>query len=110
MAVPAHDTRDFEFASKYDIPIRWVVMPHDKKLSGSGKAYSGEGNVINSSNTKLGLDINSLSSKDAAFKVIEWAERTGNGKKKVFFHRTLKLLNLVYAYYLYEYDMICFLT
>ncbi|KAL6207161.1 hypothetical protein ACLB2K_024406 [Fragaria x ananassa] len=83
MAVPAHDTRDFEFASKYDIPIRWVVMPHDKKLSGSGKAYSGEGNVINSSNTKLGLDINSLSSKDAAFKVIEWAERTGNGKKKV---------------------------
>ncbi|PRQ28376.1 putative leucine--tRNA ligase [Rosa chinensis] len=83
MAVPAHDARDYEFASKYDIPIRWVVMPHDKKLSGSGKAYSGEGNVINSSNTTLGLDINSLSSKEAAFKVIEWAEKTGNGKKKV---------------------------
>lgn len=83
MAVPAHDTRDYDFASKYDIPIRWVVMPHDKNLSGSGKAYSGEGNVINSSNTTLGLDINSLSSKEAASKVIEWAEKTGNGKKKV---------------------------
>lgn len=88
MAVPAHDTRDYDFASKYDIPIRWVVMPHDKNLGGSGKAYSGEGNVINSSNTTLGLDINSLSSKEAASKVIQWAEKTGNGKKKVFFQNT----------------------
>ncbi|XP_050368483.1 leucine--tRNA ligase, chloroplastic/mitochondrial [Argentina anserina] len=83
MAVPAHDTRDYDFASKYDIPIRWVVMPQDQELSGSAKAYSGEGNVINSSNTTMGLDINNLSSKKAAFKVIEWAEKTGNGKKKV---------------------------
>ena len=29
MAVPAHDQRDFEFASKYQIPIKGVVYPHD---------------------------------------------------------------------------------
>ncbi|KAH0970020.1 hypothetical protein GBA52_022176 [Prunus armeniaca] len=83
MAVPAHDTRDLEFASKFDIPIRWVVMPDDRNLSGSGKAYSGEGTVVNSSNSTVGLDINGLSSKEAASKVIEWADKTANGKKKV---------------------------
>lgn len=83
MAVPAHDSRDYEFASKYDIPIRWVVMPDDKELKDSGKVFSGEGLVVNSSNPTFGLDINGMSSKEAAFKVIDWAEKTGNGKKKV---------------------------
>ncbi|KAL5578763.1 hypothetical protein UlMin_011205 [Ulmus minor] len=83
MAVPAHDTRDYEFASKFDIPIRWVVMPDDKKLGDSGKAFSGEGVNVNSSNSISGLDINGFSSKEAASKVIEWAEKTGTGKKKV---------------------------
>lgn len=83
MAVPAHDTRDYEFASKYDISIRWVVTPEDKKLGDSGKAFSGEGMVINSSSSTYGLDINGLHSKGAASKVIEWAVKTGKGKKKV---------------------------
>ncbi|PON91280.1 Leucine-tRNA ligase [Trema orientale] len=82
MAVPAHDTRDYEFASKYDIPIRWVVTPDGEKIGDSGKAFPGEGVVINSSST-FGLDINGLSSKEAASKVIEWAEKTGTGKKQV---------------------------
>ncbi|XWS19376.1 hypothetical protein CRYUN_Cryun31cG0010400 [Craigia yunnanensis] len=82
MAVPAHDARDHEFASKYNIPIKWVVTPNNGSCIESGKAYSGEGIIINSSNM-VGLDINGLSSKDAAYKVIEWAEKTGNGKKKV---------------------------
>ena len=83
MAVPGHDTRDYEFALKYDIPIRCVVAPDDKNLSDSGKAFSGQGTIINSSNSTLGLDINGLCSKEAASKVIEWVEKTGNGKKKV---------------------------
>ncbi|TQD74801.1 hypothetical protein C1H46_039691 [Malus baccata] len=78
MAVTAHDTRDFESASKFDIPIRWVV--DDKNISGFKKAYSGT--VINSSNPTLWLDINGLSSKVAASEVIDWAEKTANGKKK----------------------------
>lgn len=83
MAVPGHDTRDHEFALKYDILIRCVVAPDDKSLSDSGKAFSGQGTIINSSNSTLGLDINGLCSKEAASKVIEWVEKTGNGKKKV---------------------------
>ncbi|KAM6585672.1 hypothetical protein CsatB_012674 [Cannabis sativa] len=83
MAVPAHDTRDYEFASKYDIPIRWVVTPDDEKIGDSGKAFPGEGVVINSMSSKFGLDINGLSSKEAASKVIEWAEKNGKGKKQV---------------------------
>ncbi|XVE87741.1 hypothetical protein DITRI_Ditri19aG0012100 [Diplodiscus trichospermus] len=83
MAVPAHDARDHEFASKYNLPIKWVVTPDNGSCIESGKAYSGEGIIINSSNMMVGLDINGLSSKEAAYKVIEWAEKTGNGKKKV---------------------------
>ena len=83
MAVPAHDARDYEFASKYDIPIRWVVTPDDKNIDDSGKAFPGEGMVINSSSSIFGLDINGLSSKEAASKVIEWAEKSGKGKKQV---------------------------
>ena len=83
MAVPAHDTRDYEFATKYDIPIRWVVKPDDEGCSDSGMAHAGEGTILNSSNLTMGLDINGLPSKVAASKVIEWAEKTGNGKKKV---------------------------
>lgn len=82
MAVPAHDSRDYEFALKYDVPICWVVMPDDKSIE-SGKAFSGEGTIVNSSNTLVGLDINGLSSNEAALKVIEWAEKSGNGKRKV---------------------------
>ncbi|KAL4345442.1 hypothetical protein S245_037974 [Arachis hypogaea] len=83
MAVPAHDSRDYEFALKYDIPVNWVVMPNDKSINESGKAFPGEGVIINSSNSFVGLDINGLSSKEAALEVIEWAEKSGNGKRKV---------------------------
>jgi hypothetical protein len=99
MAVPGHDTRDHEFALKYDIPIRCVVAPDDKSLSDSGKAFSGRGTIINSSNSTLGLDINGLCSKEAASKVIEWVEKTGNGKKKVPWGFSLSLsLSLCYTY------------
>lgn len=85
MAVPAHDSRDYEFATKYDIPIVVVVVPEDGSLGDSSKAYSGVGTLTNSSSSTSGLDINGLSSKEAASKVIAWAEKTGNGKKKVAF-------------------------
>ena len=52
MAVPAHDQRDFEFAKKYNIPIKVVINPEDfdlnpKKMS---RAYTGDGTLINSEN------------------------------------------------------------
>lgn len=83
MAVPAHDTRDHEFALKYDIPIHWVVTPDGESSPDSKVAYSGDGIIINSSDSTSGLDINGLLSGEAASRVTEWAEKTGNGKKKV---------------------------
>lgn len=83
MAVPAHDSRDHEFALKYDIPVCWVVKPDNGSYSNLEESYSGEGIVMNSSNSKSGLNINGLPNKEAASKVIEWAENTGHGKKQV---------------------------
>jgi leucyl-tRNA synthetase len=83
MAVPAHDTRDNEFALKYNIPIKWVVRNEANSSDDAKQVYPGLGIIENSSTLETGLDINQLSSKEAALKVIEWAERTGNGKKKV---------------------------
>ncbi|XP_020519669.1 leucine--tRNA ligase, chloroplastic/mitochondrial isoform X2 [Amborella trichopoda] len=82
MAVPAHDSRDYDFAVKYDIPIRWVVNPVDGQFFPE-KLYIGDGTMINSSSLMTGLDINGLPVKEAAAKVIDWLEITGHGKKKV---------------------------
>jgi leucyl-tRNA synthetase len=50
MAVPAHDQRDFEFATKYDLPIRVVIQPEGEQLVSSmmAQAYEGEGVMVNS--------------------------------------------------------------
>ncbi|KAG1334817.1 putative Leucine--tRNA ligase, chloroplastic/mitochondrial [Cocos nucifera] len=82
MAVPAHDSRDHEFALKYIIPIIRVVSPFDESCD-LGGPYLGDGVMVNSSNSVSGLNINGLSCKDAASEVINWLERTGYGKKKV---------------------------
>ncbi|KAL5729883.1 leucine--tRNA ligase [Ranunculus cassubicifolius] len=83
MAVPAHDSRDHEFAMKYDIPICWVISPDHESVSSLGEPYSGHGVMINSSKPEVGLDIDGMLSKVAASKVIDWAESTGHGRKKV---------------------------
>lgn len=56
MAVPAHDQRDWEFAKKFGLPIRWAVRPQrsfevkndDSELKMMEQAYEGEGILINS--------------------------------------------------------------
>lgn len=50
MAVPAHDQRDFEFAKKYNIPIKLVISPEGKEIKSDEleEAYTGEGVLINS--------------------------------------------------------------
>jgi leucyl-tRNA synthetase len=42
MSVPAHDERDFEFAKKYSLPIKWVIKPKNAKLDTS-KAFIEDG-------------------------------------------------------------------
>src|SRR3990172_1045056 len=50
MAVPAHDQRDFEFARKYDLPIRVVIQPDGERLSDDrmNETFDGVGVMVNS--------------------------------------------------------------
>ncbi len=49
MSVPAHDQRDFEFAKKYQLPIKVVIQPQDKKIKEPlQQAFTGEGSLVNS--------------------------------------------------------------
>lgn len=48
MSVPAHDQRDWEFAHKYNLPLRQVIKPSNDAHDFSKSAYTGEGELINS--------------------------------------------------------------
>jgi leucyl-tRNA synthetase len=48
MGVPAHDERDFAFATKYNIPKVTVITPPDWDGAKLSEAYTGEGNMVNS--------------------------------------------------------------
>lgn len=48
MAVPAHDERDYAFATKYKLPITQVVAPQFTDLYNPHHAYMGEGTIVNS--------------------------------------------------------------
>ena len=73
MAVPAHDTRDFAFATKYGIEIIPVISGGDI----SKEAYTGDGVHINSE------FLDGLNKEDAINKMIEWLEDKKIGTKKV---------------------------
>ncbi|OOE02576.1 leucine--tRNA ligase [Anoxybacillus kestanbolensis] len=73
MAVPAHDERDYEFAEKFNLPIKQVVAGGDI----SKEAYTGDGEHINSD------FLNGLNKEEATKKMIEWLEANGKGEKKV---------------------------
>ncbi|HLD81765.1 MAG TPA: leucine--tRNA ligase, partial [Patescibacteria group bacterium] len=73
MAVPAHDIRDWEFATKYELPIIEVVSGGDTMK----EAYVGEGVAVNSD------FLNGLSSADAKQKVIQWLEEEHLGSASI---------------------------
>lgn len=81
MAVPAHDDRDFAFASKFNIPMIQVVAPlnNDTTIDISKEAFTNveDGVLINSG------FLNGLSVKDAKKKIIEFLEEKNIGTKKV---------------------------
>lgn len=75
MAVPAHDERDFEFASKFDLPIIQVIeKPESSDETG---VYTGEGQLVNSGR------FDRLTTSDAREQIVAWLEQQGTGKSKV---------------------------
>ncbi|MBH0231090.1 leucine--tRNA ligase [Halobacillus yeomjeoni] len=72
MAVPAHDERDYEFATKFELPIIPVVEGGDVEQ----EAYTGDGKHINSD------FLNGLEKEEAIEKAVQWLEENGKGEKK----------------------------
>ena len=77
MAVPAHDTRDYEFATEFGLPIIPVL---DGDVS--AEAFTGDAPHINSANDE-GLDLNGLGKQEAIDAAIAWLEERGKGSQKI---------------------------
>ena len=74
MSVPAHDDRDYEFASKYNLPIKPVIEGDNKK---ENAAYTGSGILINSEK------YNGLDSESAKNKILDDLLKKSAGESKV---------------------------
>lgn len=74
MAVPAHDTRDYAFASRFDLPIRPVIRPADGSDTPEGEAFTDDGVLINSG------AYDGLSSAEAREAIVRDLEASGRGK------------------------------
>jgi len=81
MAVPAHDQRDFEFARKYNLPIRQVIKSNDPTDENNQleTAYAGDGYMINSG------DFDGLSVEEGKQKIIAYMEANNIGSATVNF-------------------------
>lgn len=78
MAVPAHDSRDWDFAKKFNLPIIEVVSG-GKNVQKEAYTDVYKGNMVNSE------FLNGLPVKEAIPTMIEWLEKQGLGKRKVNF-------------------------
>ena len=77
MAVPAHDERDYEFAVKFKLPIKPVVMPAGGHLPPEGQAFVGDGVAVNSP------IINNLPTEHAKQRMIDHLEAEDLGRRAV---------------------------
>ena len=98
MAVPAHDERDFEFATKFKLPIVPVIQkteiassqknsPRNDVIASEAKqskklkvAFVGDGINFNSTAPDGKFSIDNLPTEEAKGKIIKWLENTGKGK------------------------------
>ena len=81
MAVPAHDQRDFEFATKYNLPIKVVVQPVPDlgHASTIDSAFEDYGRLVDSG------EFTGLTSEIALARMGEWVEQQGIGKRTIQF-------------------------
>lgn len=89
MAVPAHDSRDFEFARKFGLEIRCIMDPDTRdeearqEVLDGKKSWTEDGRYINSADKVTGLDINGLSRESGIERTIKWLEDNDLGRARV---------------------------
>ncbi len=81
MGVAAHDQRDFEFAKKYNLPIRIVIQPEGQNMKSEDmtEAFAAEGIMENSG------EFDGMNNRDAIKAITRSLEKRGIGRKKVNF-------------------------
>lgn len=81
MGVPAHDSRDFDFAKKYGLPIIQVIKPQGNSDNNFEltQAYEEDGIMVNSG------QFNGMNNKDAAERIIGYIEENAIGHRKVMY-------------------------
>ncbi|MAP27195.1 MULTISPECIES: leucine--tRNA ligase [unclassified Methylophaga] len=78
MSVPAHDQRDFEFAQKYDLPIRQVIAPtDDSEIDLQQNAFTEKGRLVNSS------QFTGLTSAEAFDAIADELTKQNKGERQV---------------------------
>ena len=75
----AHDKRDFRFARKYDIPLKFVISPNGKPIEPANynDAFTDDGILFNSG------AFSGQNNRDALPKMADWLEKNNMGKKKI---------------------------
>ena len=76
MAVPTHDTRDFDFAKKYNLPLKVVIQNPENPSDCLNAAYTEPGVLVNSG------EFNGMNNEDAKKAITEKAVREGFGEFK----------------------------
>ena len=81
MAVPGHDTRDWEFARAFDLPIREVVAGGD--VTQGAFVDNERGTIVNSTTPDRRFSIDGLDPRRAIEKITAWLETTGKGRRAI---------------------------
>ncbi len=79
MAVPGHDSRDYEFARAFDLPVLRVIEGEDPEAArnGRGLPYPGDGQMVNSGR------FDGRGNREACAEMVEWLESEGRGKPAI---------------------------
>jgi leucyl-tRNA synthetase len=78
MAVPAHDTRDYEFAQAFDLPVKRVIEGlDDEARDDEGLPYAGDGVMVNSG------QFDGKHNREAYEEIVDWLAADGRGKRAV---------------------------
>lgn len=77
MSVPAHDTRDFEFAQTFGLPVKTVV-----KGGNEGEAFTGDGEITGWGNAG-GIELDGVPAGEAKQRLLEHLEKSDLGRKRV---------------------------